>query len=165
MTPTATTRAGKPVGRVAFVGAGPGDPGLVTLRARDRLAAADTILIDQLNRDELIARFAGPDVTLVDAGHGEHGEELTRASRAKLLVRTAKALGGDGLVVRLLDGDPSLFSGFAEEALALHKAGIPFEVVPGVSAASAVPMYAGVPLTTQQATAVHVVDAGDRRVD
>ena len=165
MTPTATTRAGKPVGRVAFVGAGPGDPGLVTLRARDRLAAADTILIDQLNRDELLARFAGPDVTLVDAGHGEHGEELTRASRAKLLVRTAKALGGDGLVVRLLDGDPSLFSGFAEEALALHKAGIPFEVVPGVSAASAVPMYAGVPLTTQQATAVHVVDAGDRRID
>ncbi len=68
-------------------------------------------------------------------------------------------------MVRLLDGDPSLFSGFAEEALALHKAGIPFEVVPGVSAASAVPMYAGVPLTTQQATAVHVVDAGDRRHD
>ena len=60
MTPTATTRAGKPVGRVAFVGAGPGDPGLVTLRARDRLAAADTIVIDQLNRDELLARFAGP---------------------------------------------------------------------------------------------------------
>ncbi len=165
MTPTATTRAGKPVGRVAFVGAGPGDPGLVTLRARDRLAAADTIVLDQLNRDEVLARFAAPDVTLVDAGHGEHGEELTRASRAKLLVRTAKALGGDGLVVRLLDGDPSLFSGFAEEALALHKAGIPFEVVPGVSAASAVPMYAGVPLTTQRATAVHVVDAGDRRHD
>ena len=169
MTPTATTRAGKPVGRVAFVGAGPGDPGLVTLRARDRLAAADTIVLDrqgrQLNRDEILSRFAPPDVTLVDAGHGEHGEELTRASRAKLLVRTAKALGGDGLVVRLLDGDPSLFSGFAEEALALHKAGIPFEVVPGVSAASAVPMYAGVPLTTQQATAVHVVDAGDRRHD
>ena len=160
MTPTATTRAGKPVGCVAFVGAGPGDPGLVTLRARDRLAAADTIVLDQLNRDEVLARFAPADVTLVDAGHGEHGEELTRASRAKLLVRTAKALGGDGLVVRLLDGDPSLFSGFAEEALALHKAGIPFEVVPGVSAASAVPMYAGVPLTTQQATAVHVVDAG-----
>jgi uroporphyrinogen III methyltransferase/synthase len=169
VTPTATTRAGKPVGRVAFVGAGPGDPGLVTLRARDRLAAADTIVTDsqdrQLNRDELLARFARPDATIVDAGHGEHGEELTRASRAKLLVRTAKALGGEGLVVRLLDGDPSLFSGFAEEALALHKAGIPFEVVPGVSAASAVAMYAGVPLTTQQATAVHVVDAGDRRHD
>jgi len=165
VTPTVTLRAGKPVGRVAFVGAGPGDPGLVTLRARDRLAAADTVVLDQINRDELIARFCRPDVTVVDAGHGEHGEELTRASRAKLLVRTAKALGGDGLVVRLLDGDPSLFSGFAEEAQALHKAGIPFEVVPGVSAASAVPMYAGVPLTTQQATAVHVVDAGDRRHD
>jgi uroporphyrinogen III methyltransferase/synthase len=168
VTPTATPRADKPVGRVAFVGAGPGDPGLVTLRARDRLAAADTVVLDNqdrpADRDEILARFARPDVTLVDAGHGEHGEELTRASRAKLLVRTAKALG-DGLVVRLLDGDPALFSGFAEEALALHKAGIPFEVVPGVSAASAVPMYAGVPLTTQQATAVHVVDAGDRRHD
>ena len=62
MTPTATTRAGKPVGRVAFVGAGPGDPGLVTLRARDRLAAADIIVTDsqdrQLNRDELLAWFA-----------------------------------------------------------------------------------------------------------
>ena len=110
MTPTATTRAGKPVGRVAFVGAGPGDPGLVTLRARDRLAAADTIVIDV--RPPAEPRRAcsrgspDPTSTLVDAGHGEHGEELTRASRAKLLVRTAKALGGDGLVVRLLDGDP-----------------------------------------------------------
>jgi uroporphyrinogen III methyltransferase / synthase len=165
VTTTATIRAGKPVGRVAFVGAGPGDPGLVTLRARDRLAAADAVVLDQINRDELLARFARPDVAVVDAGHGEHGEELTRASRAKLLVKTAKALGPDGLVVRLLDGDPALFSGFAEEALALHKAGIPFEVVPGVSAASAVPMYAGVPLTAQQATAVHVVDAGERRRD
>ena len=73
-------------------------------------------------RDELLARFARPDVDVVDAGHGEHGEELTRASRAKLLVRAAKALGGDGLVVRLLDGDPALFSGFAEEALALRGA-------------------------------------------
>jgi uroporphyrinogen III methyltransferase/synthase len=119
----------------------------------------------QLGRDELLARFARPDVTVVDAGHGEHGEELNRAARAKVLVRTAKDVGGDGLVVRLLDGDPALFSGFADEALALHKAGIPFEVVPGVSAVTAVPLYAGVPLTTQSATAVHVVDAADRTHD
>ena len=166
---TASPRAGKPVGRVSFVGAGPGDPGLVTIRARDRLAAADTVVMDvhtrPVDRDDVVTRYARADVTVVDAGHGEHGEELTRASRAKVVVRAAKALGGNGLVVRLLDGDPGLFSGFAEEALALHKAGIPFEVVPGVSAATAVPMYAGVPLTSQQATAVHVVDAGDRKHD
>ena len=167
MTPTTaqSKTAGKPAGRVAFVGAGPGDPGLVTLRARDYLAAADTVVIDQVNRGDMVARHARPDVEIVDAGHGEHGEELTRASRAKLLVRAAKALGEDGLVVRLMDGDPAMFNGFAEEAMALHKAGIRFDVVPGVSAVTAVPTYAGVPLTSQQASAVLVVSAGDRKHD
>jgi len=167
VTPTTaqSKTAGKPAGRVAFVGAGPGDPGLVTLRARDYLAAADTVVIDQVNRGDMVRRHARPDVEIVDAGHGEHGEELTRASRAKLLVRAAKALGEDGLVVRLMDGDPAMFNGFAEEAMALHKAGIRFDVVPGVSAVTAVPTYAGVPLTSQQASAVLVVSAGDRKHD
>ena len=167
MTPTTaqSKTAGKPAGRVAFVGAGPGDPGLVTLRARDYLAAADTVVIDQVNRGDMVRRHARPDVEIVDAGHGEHGEELTRASRAKLLVRAAKARGEDGLVVRLMDGDPAMFNGFAEEAMALHKAGIRFDVVPGVSAVTAVPTYAGVPLTSQHASAVLVVSAGDRKQD
>jgi len=162
---TKSTTAGKPAGRVAFVGAGPGDPGLLTLRARDELAAADTVVIDQVNRDDMVARHARPDVEIIDAGHGEHGEELTRASRAKILVRAAKALEPGGLVVRLMDGDPAMFNGFAEEALALHKAGIRFDVVPGVSAVTAVPTYAGVPLTSKEASAVHVVSAGDRKHD
>lgn len=166
MTPTSPSRTTRAPGRVVFVGAGPGDPGLLTLRARDLLAEADTVVIDQVARDDVIARFAREGVEVVDAGHGEHGEELTRASRAKVLVRTAKSVGGGGLVVRLMDGDPALFNGFAEEALALHKAGLAFEVVPGVSAVTAVPTYAGVPLTSQRATAVHVVNAtGDRRHD
>ncbi len=162
---TKSTTAGKPAGRVAFVGAGPGDPGLLTLRARDELAAADTVVIDQVNRDDMVARHARPDVEIIDAGHGEHGEELTRASRAKILVRAAKALEPGGLVVRLMDGDPAMFNGFAEEALALHRAGIGFDVVPGVSAVTAVPTYAGVPLTSKEASAVHVVSAGDRKHD
>jgi uroporphyrinogen III methyltransferase/synthase len=160
-----STTAGKPAGRVAFVGAGPGDPGLVTLRARDYLAVADTVVIDQVNRDDMVARQARPDVEIIDAGHGEHGEELTRASRAKVLVHAAKALRPGGLVVRLMDGDPAMFNGFAEEALALHKAGIGFDVVPGVSAVTAVPTYAGVPLTSKEASAVHVASAGDRKHD
>jgi len=164
-TTATSTTAGKPAGRVAFVGAGPGDPGLVTLRARDYLAAADTVVIDQVNRDDMVARHARPHVEIIDAGHGEHGEELTRASRAKILVRAAKALDRGGLVVRLMDGDPAMFNGFAEEALALNKAGIPFDVVPGVSAVTAVPTYAGVPLTSKEASAVHVVSAGDRKHD
>ncbi|MEP6797318.1 MAG: bifunctional uroporphyrinogen-III C-methyltransferase/uroporphyrinogen-III synthase [Lapillicoccus sp.] len=168
MSPTTTQstspRAKRP-GRVAFVGAGPGDPGLVTLRARDYLAVADTVVIDQVNRDDMVLRHARADVEIIDAGHGEHGEELTRASRAKILVRAARALGADGLVVRLMDGDPAMFNGFAEEALALRKAGIPFDVVPGVSAVTAVPTYAGVPLTTRTSSVVHIVNAAEHRHD
>ena len=166
MSPTpATPRRGSRPGRVSFVGAGPGDPGLVTLRARDQLACADVVVIDQVNRDDMVLRHARPDVEIIDAGHGEHGEELTRASRAKILVRAAKAVGEQGLVVRLMDGDPAMFNGLAEEALALRKADIRFEVVPGVSAVTAVPTYAGVPLTSKAATAVHVVDAADTHHD
>jgi precorrin-6B methylase 1 len=80
---------------------------------------------------------------------------LTHAAHAKLVVRTAKAHVG-GLVVRLMDGDPSTFNGLAEEALACAKAGIPIEIVPGVSAVTAVPSYAGVPLTTATSPAYHV---------
>ncbi|MBD3783525.1 MAG: uroporphyrinogen-III synthase, partial [Micrococcales bacterium] len=86
-------------------------------------------------------------------------EALTQASRAKLVVRAAKAHPG-GLVVRLMDGDPAVFNGLAEEAQALVKAGISFEVVPGVSSLTAVPAYAGVPLTAKSTSAVHVVVAG-----
>ena len=164
-TPQSTINRSKRPGRVAFVGAGPGDPGLVTLRARDYLAVADAVVIDQVNRDDMVARHARPDVEIIDAGHGEHGEELTRASRAKILVRAAKAVGPDGLVVRLMDGDPAMFNGFAEEALALRKAEIGFDVVPGVSAVTAVPTYAGVPLTSRTSSVVHIVNAAEHRHD
>ncbi|GGL33070.1 uroporphyrinogen-III synthase [Phycicoccus endophyticus] len=145
--------------RVAFVGGGPGDPGLLTVRAAELLAAADAVVIDQVAREELALRHARPDVEVIDAGHGDHGERLTQASRAKLVVRAAKAHPG-GLVVRLMDGDPAVFNGLAEEAQALTKAGIALEMVPGVSSLTAVPAYAGVPLTTKSTSAVHVLAAG-----
>ena len=145
--------------RVAFVGGGPGDPGLLTVRATELLAAADAVVIDQVAREGLALRHARGDVEVVDAGHGDHGEPLTQASRAKLVVRTARAHPG-GLVVRLMDGDPAVFNGLAEEAAACVRAGVSVEVCPGVSSVTAVPAYAGVPLTAKGTTGVHVVVAG-----
>lgn len=153
---------------VAFVGSGPGDPGLLTVRAANLLRRADVVVLDRVARADFVARFAREDAEIVDAGHGDTGVPLTTASRAKLVVRTAKAagkLGKDALVVRLMDGDPATFNGLAEEATALHKAGIPFEIVPGVSAATAVPAYAGIPLTHNGSRGVHVLSASDSKVD
>ncbi|MEO8750927.1 bifunctional uroporphyrinogen-III C-methyltransferase/uroporphyrinogen-III synthase [Dermatophilaceae bacterium Sec6.4] len=166
----APTRKNNTTSTVSFVGSGPGDQGLLTMRAVDLLRRADVIVIDQVARESFVAPYAQPEVVIVDAGHGEAGQPLTRASRAKLLLRTAKAAvpsdpdACEALVVRLMDGDPAMFNGLAEEATALHKAGIPFEVVPGVSAVSAVPAYAGIPLTANGTRAVHIINAADVKV-
>ncbi|WP_392543196.1 uroporphyrinogen-III synthase [Oryzobacter telluris] len=150
--------------RVVFVGAGPGDPGLLTVKAGELLAAADAVVIDQVAREAVVARWCAEGVDVVDAGHGDHGERLTQASRAKLVVRAAKA-HPSGLVVRLMDGDPAVFNGLAEEAQACVKAGIAVEVVPGVSSVTAVPSYAGIPLTSAASTGLHVLAAGGKLGD
>ena len=159
-----TRQPSRQAGRVAFVGAGPGDAGLMTVRSLEFLAKADVVVIDQVAREEVVARYCPAGVEVVDAGHGDHGQPLTHAMRAKLVVKAAKAAQG-GLVVRLMDGDPGTFNGLAEEALACQKAGIGFDIVPGVSAVSAVPAYAGIPLTSSGSPAVHVIAANDRSVD
>jgi uroporphyrinogen III methyltransferase/synthase len=166
VSPTRSTSPSTPrtPAQVAFVGAGPGDPGLLTVRACELLAAADAVVIDQVARHDVVERWCAPGIPVVDAGHGDHGESLTHASRAKLVVRAAKAHPG-GLVVRLMDGDPAVFNGLAEEAAACAKASVSFEVVPGVSSVTAVPSYAGVPLTSATSTGVHVLVAGGRGVD
>jgi uroporphyrinogen III methyltransferase / synthase len=163
-TQAAARRPARQPGRVAFVGAGPGDAGLMTVRAVDLLASADVVVIDQVAREGVVERYCRPDVEVVDAGHGDHGQPLTHAMRAKLVVKAAKCVSG-GLVVRLMDGDPGTFNGLAEEALACRKADIGYDVVPGVSAVSAVPAYAGIPLTSSSSPAVHVISANDRHVD
>ncbi|KRE58613.1 uroporphyrinogen-III synthase [Phycicoccus sp. Soil748] len=168
MSPTRSTQPTKPTtrqpGRVAFVGAGPGDAGLMTVRSLELLARADVVVIDQVARESVVERYCRADVEVVDAGHGDHGQPLTHAMRAKLVVKAAKGAHG-GLVVRLMDGDPATFNGLAEEALACRKAGVGFDIVPGVSAVSAVPAYAGIPLTSSSSPAVHVISANDRSVD
>lgn len=160
-----STAAPRRPARVAFVGAGPGDASLMTVAAVDLLARADAVITDRLTSADVLATLTADDVDVVDASHGEHGQQLTHAMRAKLVVKTAKAHRG-GLVVRLMDGDPATFNGLAEEAPALVKADIDFDVVPGVSAVSAVPTYAGVPLTARSTGAVHVVSlSSGKRVD
>ncbi|KRE37466.1 bifunctional uroporphyrinogen-III C-methyltransferase/uroporphyrinogen-III synthase [Janibacter sp. Soil728] len=161
-TPSAASR--RPA-RVAFVGAGPGDVSLMTVAAVDLLGRADAVITDQLTNEDIVASMTGEGVDVVDASHGEHGQQLTHAMRARLVVKTAKA-HKCGLVVRLMDGDPATFNGLAEEAQALVKAGIDFDIVPGVSAVSAVPAYAGVPLTSRSTSALHVVSvSGGKRAD
>lgn len=158
-----STRKGKKiVGQVSFVGAGPGDEGLLTLRAVERLAEAEIVVTDQMDRGDLFTRRCKSDVEIVDAGFGEDGQPMTRAARAKLVVKAARRAHR---VVRLMDGDPGTFTGFVEEAAACRKEGVAFEVIPGVSAATAVPLYAGVPLTPAGTTGVHVVHPHGADVD
>ena len=155
-----------PPGRVVFVGAGPGDPDLMTVRSRDILATADVVVVDRPERVAFAAEFAPCRARILHALSGDLDgadaatEPHARAARAKALMSAARDVGVGGVVVRLMDGDPGLFHGFADEAIALRRAGIPFDVVPGVSAVTAVPTYAGVPLTSGAATAVHLVHAG-----
>jgi uroporphyrinogen III methyltransferase/synthase len=149
-------------GEVAFVGAGPGDEGLLTLRAVERLGRADTVVLDRLRREPLLARYCRADVEIIDAGFGEDGQPMTRAARSKLVVRAARA---GGHVVRIMDGDLASFTGLAEEMAACRKDGIAFEIVPGVSAATAVPAYAGIPLSPAGTVGVHVVHPHGIEID
>ena len=128
---------------VHLVGAGPGDPGLITVRGRELLERCDAVVYDRLASPRLVA-LAPASAERVDAGKraGEH--TMTQDRINELLVE----LGGRlGCVVRLKGGDPFVFGRGGEEALALRAAGIDVEVVPGVSSAHAVPAYAGIPVT------------------
>lgn len=150
-----SSSAGEPrSGSVCFVGVGPGDEGLLTLRAVERLGTADVVVVDQVDRSALIAVHCRPGVTVLDAGFGDDGQPMTLNARARLVVRATR---GGARVVRLMDGDPSSFHGLEGEIRACRKAQVPFEIVPGVTAVTAVPAYAGVVLTAAETGGVHVV--------
>jgi uroporphyrinogen III methyltransferase / synthase len=128
---------------VYLVGAGPGDPGLLTVRGRELLERCDAIVYDRL-ADPRIVALAPPDAERIYAGKRPGEQAMTQERLNEVLVE----LGGRlATVVRLKGGDPFVFGRGGEEALELEAAGIPFEVVPGVSSAYAVPAYAGIPVT------------------
>jgi uroporphyrinogen III methyltransferase/synthase len=132
-------------GIVFLVGAGPGDPGLITVRGRELLDDCDVIVYDALANPALLASARSRGIELIDAGkRGGSSESATQEAINATLV--ALATSGKR-VVRLKGGDPFVFGRGSEEAQALAAAGIPFEIVPGVTAGIAVPAYAGIPVT------------------
>ena len=177
---TPANSGARPAKWVSFVGSGPGDPGLLTVRAVELLREAEIVVTEVPDHEQLVrdvlglpapvepddetagqpAEESGP--VFVDGGFGEDGQPLTHAARAKVIVKQARS---GKRVVRLMSGDPFLYASGPEEAQACTKAGVGFEIVPGVSSVSAVPTYAGIPLTTKNHREVAVVNCSDSKVD
>ncbi len=142
-------------GLVSLVGAGPGDPDLLTVRAVARLGAADLILYDALVDRETLRHAPRARWAYVGKRAGRHS--ISQNTIERLMIRTA--LRGER-VVRLKSGDPFVFGRGGEEALALASAGIPYEVIPGVSAAVAAPALAGIPVTHRGLASAFLVVSG-----
>jgi uroporphyrinogen III methyltransferase/synthase len=135
-------------GIVHLVGAGPGDPGLLTVRALELLGRADVVLHDKLIPREALDAVR-PDAELIDVGKIGGGPQVPQAETERLIVEHAKA---GKRVVRLKGGDPFVFGRGGEEGRVLREAGIDFEVVPGVTAGIAASAYAGIPVTFRGAS-------------
>jgi uroporphyrinogen III methyltransferase / synthase len=155
----AALKSALPAGFVSFVGSGPGDPELLTVRAVALLRGAEVVVTEAAEHTALVRAFC-PTAEVVDGGFGLDRQPLTQAGRAKVVVKQAKT---GRRVVRLMAGDPFVYASGPEEAQACVKAGVGFEIVPGVSPVTAVPAYAGVPLTTKQHRELAVVSCADAK--
>ncbi len=145
---------------VSLVGAGPGDPGLLTLRGAEALSRADVVLYDHLASPELLRHCPQADVVFV--GKEGFSEYLSQEAISALMVERALD-GGGRRVVRLKGGDVFVFGRGSEEVEACLAAGIPFEVVPGVTSAIAAPAYAGIPVTHRGLARSFAVITGNTR--
>lgn len=141
---------------VYLVGAGPGDPGLITVRGADVLSRADVVVHDRLSAAELL-ELAPAHAERIDVGKTPRGPSVPQEQINELLVRHGAA---GRHVVRLKGGDPFVFARGAEEAAALAAAGVPYEVVPGITSAIGVPAYAGIPVTMRYSSTSLTVVTG-----
>ena len=131
------------IGKVYIIGAGPGDAGLITIKAVDCLRLADVVVYDNLVNEELL-KYAPSKARFIYAGKKGGDHTLSQDAINELLVQEAQA---GNIVARLKGGDPFIFGRGGEEAEELVANGVPFEVIPGITSAIAVPAYAGIPLT------------------
>ena len=145
---------------VYLVGAGPGDPGLLTLKAKRCLEQADVVVYDYLV-DQRILAYARPQAELIYAGKRSGSPSMSQADINRLIVDRAHQ---GQTVVRLKGGDPFLFGRGGEEAQELVEADLAFEIVPGVTSALAVPAYAGIPLTHRDHASAVAIVTGHKEV-
>ncbi|MCL6610634.1 MAG: uroporphyrinogen-III C-methyltransferase [Peptococcaceae bacterium] len=148
-------------GMVYLVGAGPGDPGLITVKGLDCVRKADVLVYDRLAGQGILS-CARPKAELIYVGKSPERHTMRQEEINRLLVE--KALAGK-TVTRLKGGDPFVFGRGGEEAEALYEAGIPFEVVPGITSAVAVPAYAGIPVTHRGLASTFAVITGNEDPD
>jgi len=139
----------QPIGKVYLIGAGPGDPGLITVKGLECVQKADVIIYDYLANERLLDHRR-PDAELIYVGKQGSRHTLPQDEINALIIKKARE---GKYVARLKGGDPFIFGRGGEEAEELADNGVPFEVVPGVTAATAVPTYAGIPLTHREHTA------------
>jgi len=143
-------------GRVAFVGAGPGDPELITLKGLRRLRDANVVVHDRLIPRALLGETS-PGAEIIDVGKAPGRHCVTQREISGLIVDRARR---GGLTVRLKGGDPSIFARLGEEIAAVRAAGIAFEIVPGVTAATAAAACAGISLTRRGSASMVVLATG-----
>ena len=148
-------------GKVYLIGAGPGDPGLLTLRGKEILEKADVVVYDRLVSPAILG-FCNPKAKMVDVGKMPTHHKVKQSEINKLLVQFAGEFPG-GVIARLKGGDPFVFGRGGEEALELVAAGVEFEVVPGITSAISVPAYAGIPVSHRGiATSFHIITGHEK---
>ena len=148
-------------GKVYLIGAGPGDPGLLTLRGKEILEKADVVVYDRLVSPAILG-FCNPKAKMVDVGKMPTHHKVKQSEINKLLVQLASEMPG-ATIARLKGGDPFVFGRGGEEALELVSAGIEFEMVPGITSAISVPAYAGIPVSHRGiATSFHIITGHEK---
>lgn len=148
-------------GHVYLIGAGPGDPGLLTIRGKEILERADVVVYDRLVSPAILG-MCNPKAKMVDVGKMPTHHKVKQSEINKLLVQYAQEYP-QGIIARLKGGDPFVFGRGGEEALELVAAGVEFDVVPGITSAISVPAYAGIPVSHRGiATSFHIITGHEK---